>query len=266
MINDFSNKLLKLQYVSSGRFFSEEEWIHPKRVIESYEIIYVVEGCVYIQEEEERFILKKGEILILQPNKTHFGYQKSVGKTSFYWLHFLDCESIAFSNINQFICLEDNFQINLLFKQMLHVSNTPEYPIYTKNLILWLILTEIWVKQKENVNKCSPVLKNICEWVRTKADRKITVKEVANEFGYSEDYISRLFKKNFSLGIKEYIDETKMKTIKNLLLLTLYPMKQIAHEVGFNDYKSFLKYFKYHENISPMEYRKIYFNTHMNNK
>lgn len=266
MFMEFSDELMKLQYVSSGRFFSDEEWVHPRRMIDSYEIIYVVEGCIFIQEEEEKFNIQKGEILMLQPDKLHFGYQKSVGNTSFYWLHFEDCEALAFKNINQFHCFEDTYQVNLLFKQLLHISNTPEYPRYTANLMLWLILTEIWVKQKENVNQYSPVLKNICEWIRIKSDRKITVKEVADEFGYSEDYISRLFKKNFSLGIKEYIDETKMKTIKNLLLLTHYPMKQIAQEVGFSDYKNFLKYFKYHENISPMEFRKMYFNTHMNNR
>lgn len=154
----------------------------------------------------------------------------------------------------------------MLFKQILHIANTSEYPQYAVNLVLWLILTELQVRQKESVRKYSPVIKNICEWIRINLDKKITVKDVAGEFGYNEDYISLLFKKNFSTGIKEYMNEMKMQSVKNLLLLTLYPIKQIAREVGFDDYKNFLKYFKYHEGISPMEFRKIYFNTHTNKK
>ena len=41
--------------------------------------------------------------------------------------------------------------------------------------------------------------------------------------------------------------------------------KEIAEKYGFSDYKYFLKYFKYHEGISPTEYRQTYYNLHMNN-
>ena len=266
MFDETPDKLLKVQYISSGKFLSDGEWIHPKRIISSFEIIYVVEGHVYIQEEDHKYVINKGEILILQPGKMHFGYEISQGNTSFYWVHFMDSDYYVLQNINPYSSFQDTYDINLHFKQLLHVANTLEYPKYTNNLVLWLILTEIYVKQKEQVKKYTPLLKDVCEWIRINSEKKITVKDIADRFGYNEDYITRIFKKNFSMGIKRYISETKLKTIKNRLISSYDPIKKISHETGFDNYKDFLKYFKYHENISPMEFRKIYFNTHINKK
>jgi len=266
MDNRFLENLIKVEYVSSGRFLSSDQWIHPKRVIDSYEIIYVLDGCIYIQEEQERFKAVKGDMLLLEPGKLHFGYRESTGKTSFYWLHFLDPSLVAIRTLRKFTPIEDSYQLNLLFRQLLHISNTPEYPVYTVNLLLWLILTEIITKQNEEIKRCNPVIKNICEWIRINSNKKITVRDAAIESGYSEDYLTRLFKANFSINVKDYIIEMKMKYIKNLLLSTAYPIKQIARESGFDDYKGFIKYFKYHADMSPNQFRKLYFNTHMNKK
>ena len=53
---DIPENLQKITYVSSGKFVSAEEWIHPRRIIDSYEIIYVVEGCIYIQQDNSQEI------------------------------------------------------------------------------------------------------------------------------------------------------------------------------------------------------------------
>lgn len=266
MFDESPVKLLKTQYLSSGKFLSDGEWIHPKRIIDSFEIIYVVAGLVYIQEEDNKYALSKGEILILQPGKMHFGYEKSLENTSFYWLHFIDPDCYVLQNINLYSSFQDTYDINLHLKEMLHVANTLEYPEYTNNLLLWLILTEIYVRQKEHAKKYIPLLNEVCEWIRINSEKKITVKDVAERFGYNEDYITRIFKKNFDMGIKGYINEMKLKAIKNRLISTYDPIKKVSHESGFDNYKDFLKYFKYHENISPMEFRKMYFNTHLNKK
>jgi len=41
-----------LKFISGGLFSTENEWLHRRRVIDSYEIIIVVRGCVHIAEGE----------------------------------------------------------------------------------------------------------------------------------------------------------------------------------------------------------------------
>ena len=43
-------------------------------------------------------------------------------------------------------------------------------------------------------------------------------------------------------------------------------VKEISAKLGFTDTDKFVKYFKYHENISPARYRNTYTNTHINKK
>ena len=71
-----------------GEFRSSEEWIHPTRTIDTYELILVREGTVYIKEGITEYTLNVGDMLLLEPNTVHGGFRKSEGKTSFYWFHF----------------------------------------------------------------------------------------------------------------------------------------------------------------------------------
>ena len=39
-----------VKYISSGKFISNGEWIHPDRILDSYEMIFVTKGHVYLNE------------------------------------------------------------------------------------------------------------------------------------------------------------------------------------------------------------------------
>jgi AraC-like DNA-binding protein len=264
MSKTIPESLSNIQYLSSGKFVSHGEWMHPRRIIDSYEIILMLQGTAYIQEEDTTYTLQPGDLLILQPDKLHFGFATSNGETSFYWVHFFDIDGYLIQHSAPYIHIDDAFHLHLLCRQLLHLANTPIYPGHATHLILWLIVTEVISKQKETFERTSPLIKEISEWIRIHADRILTVQEVAARFGYNEDYLTRLFRNHYSIGIKEYIGETRMNRIKQFLLMTSYPTKRIAMEAGFDNYKNFLKYFKYHEGISPTKFRNVYYHTKMN--
>ena len=128
-----------------------------------------------------------------------------------------------------------------------------------------LLLIELAARARDDASSNSRLLVQVREWVRVNADRRITVRDVARQFGYHEDYLTRIFQEQFGVGLKQYINMERMKRIKSLLLTTEYPLKEISLLCGFSDYKGFLKYFQYHEEASPSAFRQLYFNTHMNN-
>lgn len=41
------------KYEMIGEFATESDWIHQERMISSYEMIFVLEGTVYMSEEGE---------------------------------------------------------------------------------------------------------------------------------------------------------------------------------------------------------------------
>ena len=53
---------------------------------------------------------------------------------------------------------------------------------------------------------------------------------------------------------------------KDLLLTTDMSVKQISRELGYSGEYLFIKFFTYHEKISPAAFKAKYCNTHINNK
>ena len=54
------------QYESAGRFISRGVWIHPKRRISSYEIMYVTAGEVAIREGNTDYLLRRGDGVLVR--------------------------------------------------------------------------------------------------------------------------------------------------------------------------------------------------------
>jgi AraC-like DNA-binding protein len=255
----------KIQYVSSGLFKSAGEWIHPRRIIDSHEIIFITEGTAYISEDEIEFTLNANDILVLEPGKEHFGYLSSIAPVSFFWLHF----NWSGNNCNKLpkqFHIENSFHIKTLFSQLLHIANTPDYSDICPDLLTALIIEEILFQTRTSTVLGSSLAVQIKEWIRININSDINVKKVATNFGYHENYIGKIFKSAYNIGIKEYITDSKLKNAKNLLSTSLYTIKQIAYMTGFENENHFIKFFKYHAEMTPTEYRNIYTNTHINKK
>ena len=248
-------------YESAGEFFSEKEWIHPERSIATYEIIFVVEGTVYLEEDGDRYSLTKNQMILLDPHKNHLGFRFSAPPVSFYWFHFktdLEPPCKVYSG-------EDYYDLKYLLKRLLHISNTPEYTAQASDAIGLLIFEELShiVGMLEKNGRA--LLNKIIEYIRIHKMDNLSVAKIAAHFGYHPDYISKLFKQHYKTGLKEYLTTKKMNLAKDLLLTTNLSVKEIAANINFTSYHAFLKFFRYHEQITPSEFRNRYYNTHMNN-
>lgn len=64
-----------ISFRGAGLFYSEKAWTHPKRVEKTYEIIYVTEGVVHMRENGADTDAGQGQIMLLEPDTLHEGYQ-----------------------------------------------------------------------------------------------------------------------------------------------------------------------------------------------
>jgi AraC-like DNA-binding protein len=297
-------KLLKakiekpLSFVSCGHFISDENWVHNERIIDNFELIIGIRGTAYIQQDDEKHEVTQGTILLLFPGQTHKGYAYSKENTSFYWVHFLcnDVHMITVQNegINEFLPINSDVQsrkvndsilipdfslpeniekIIILFRQLLHISNSNYYTSLISDYLVTLMLTELTQQTINNISQIignydvkNKKLINILEWIRINIDKEFTVTELAERFNFNADYLTRLFKKHLGLSTKQYINNLKITKAKDYLCQSEKSIKEIAFNLGFKDEKYFMKLFKEHENLTPSEYRNAYHKTYLNNK
>jgi len=253
------------KFQNGGRFTSREEWIHPERIGTSFELIVVTEGCVRIEEAGCRFSLSEGDVLFLEPEKRHLGWQASIERVSFYWLHFEEFDLFGTDGIEKCMHLADPYSVMLLCRQLLHAS-TLGYDVSVLHALLHALLGEIAMQGRSMRGEGSSLASRVREWIRINSDRELTVADVSMQFGYNVDYLSRIFSKCYGHGLKAEIDEMHLGEIKRLLLETDLTLFQIADRTGSGDYKLFLKFFKYHEGITPTEFRRLYSKLHTNNR
>lgn len=250
----------KISYVYSGLFSTDNSWIHPSRTETTYEIIFVIDGVVYIEEDGVKYQLEKEDLLILKPNINHKGYKTSHGKTSFYWVHF----NVDNYDDLQIVSNKYKFTNFSLFKELLHIAHNPNHPPYAADAALLSILGELSYLSKIEYIQSSKIIAEAAEWIRINSTRKITVSEVAKLFGYNTDHFSRLFFKYSSIKLKDYIIRERINQACNLLCNTSYSVKEIASILNFDSLNQFVHYFKYHKKMTPGKFRNLYFNIHMN--
>ncbi|MGI5878110.1 MAG: AraC family ligand binding domain-containing protein, partial [Christensenellales bacterium] len=115
-----------ISYVSSGMFLGSD-WSHPERTIDSYELLFVTKGEVYLHYNGERHVLCEGDAIIIYPGILHGGYKISQGDTSFYWFHFLLSDPAFISGLPEVLRIEDDLKMKTLLNQMLDVTNAGTY-------------------------------------------------------------------------------------------------------------------------------------------
>ena len=85
-----------ISFSNMGLFVGEGMWSHPEIRTATHELIFVVKGSVFIEENGIKYSLSAGDMLLLSPEYVHRGYQQSLSP-EFYWLHFYGdgCERFA---------------------------------------------------------------------------------------------------------------------------------------------------------------------------
>jgi AraC-like DNA-binding protein len=247
-----------VKHVNCGRFIARDQWIHPTRTERTFEIIFMIDGEAHMREDNVEYHLKKDDVLVLLPHHLHTGIAYSY-PASFYWLHYLDGPPLPFSSTH----IKSPYHLSLLFKQLLHhTAQTPTGE--AADYFTRLILLNIYDANTQSTNNA--LINRVTTWIQANDDRQLQANEVAEYFGYNVDHLSRLFRANLGKSLKQYLIDVKLDQIKNHLLNPRFTLTQIAMNTGFDDYKIFLKFFKYHEKMTPTKFRQIYTQTTINTK
>jgi AraC-like DNA-binding protein len=249
-----------IRFINGGKFTSRGKWNHTCRTIDSTELIIVLSGEVNMFVEDERLSLHAGEVLRILPGELHGGFKESEN-LSFFWLHFVGAE---LSELPPRLSKPKNQErTKTLAKELLHYDEEKEYPRECCDSLIKVLLAEMSFGRTEGDGK---VVSEIKEYIRRNKESQIKVSEIAEKYNYNEDYLNRLFKSKLKVGLKSYIDSVRIEAIKCDLLMNDASIAEIAAKYGFDEYKYLLKFFKYHEGISPSKYREAYYGMHTNQK
>lgn len=244
-----------------------------------YEIYYQMFGDRYYFIEDRTYYIKKGDLVIIDPNVIH--KTMHAGSDSY--------ERILINFKEEYVSkfLENNSSLDILysFKKGIRVlklnvkdQNTVEsillnmldekknklskHDLYMKILLLELLIfisrctLNYAEKQPEYPNSVHKKISEITRYINNNYKEALSLKFISDYFHISPYYLSRTFKEVTGFTFLEYLNSIRIKESQKLLADTRLSITEISEKVGFQSTTSFGRVFKSMNNISPLQFRK----------
>ena len=125
------------------------------------------------------------------------------------------------------------------------------------DMIRWVnyLLEELY-KYEDEVQKGQSIIEKINQYVREHYKDDIGRNEIAAEFYLAPEYLSKMYKKQTGISLKDYICEYRIEQAKILLKKGELLVSDVAEEVGFDNFTYFSTLFKKYTGMTPNQYRK----------
>lgn len=289
-----SNELPKIRFI--GDISYRTPWTHFNRRTDEFIIYIIKQGKMYIQEESEKFILKKNDFFIFEPNKTHFGYQAS--ECEYFYIHFQYPSMHKLNNVSESElaeelqlrryhasasnCLSESFpndstsylpkhqklisydHVSILLSEYIDHYGTHQenYKELVSGELLVLLLnisreyTNSLLQDSNSKNKTLATAQEILNYLNAEYSQKITSTMISEKFEKNYDHLNRCFKRMTNHSILNYLNLIRISKAKRLIATTHLNFNEIGYLVGVENPYYFSRLFKKITGISPSEYYK----------
>lgn len=244
---------------------------------EYYEAMYVLSGRISHQIDGQRIDLPAGSLLLMHPSVTHKVFpcsMEDIAVSITMGDHLLLPRFMStigrlptigplFSDAPARPWLKIEFGTDSLchsYGQQLLCSffDPDSHSDITTELLLLLFLTEAdRAAQPEVIHSDQGIhsdINRIARYIQLHY-AEITAADVAREFGYTENYITRALKKHYGMGFVRYRNRQCLMAATGLLINTQRSIAQIAAEVDIPSVSHFYKLFVEEYRMTPTEYR-----------
>ncbi len=110
------------------------------------------------------------------------------------------------------------------------------------------------IKQSETYNTAE-IPEVIKDYLNENYTTEINLTDISDKYHFTKEYLSKLFKKSYGIGIYEYVLSLRMNRAKELLLRDDIQIQQISDLLGYSNSNYFSKAFKNYFFISPTDFR-----------
>ncbi len=160
---------------------------------------------------------------------------------------------------------EENLKLVKLIVQMYRAYQEKglAYELKVKSLfleLLYLLVTSFMkteedqgnIRQKRHLDKLS----RITSYMKKNYNQEITLESVADEFGFSPTYLSRMFQRYANVSYKTYLLNLRTEYGLREMLNTEHSLNDVALNNGFPNSRAFAKAFSKRYGCLPSEYRR----------
>jgi len=263
-----SDKELPYYVVNVGQQWNQE---HVKRSQGyHYQWIQSVKGEGELVLDGKSYRVKEGSAMLLLKEDAH-EYYALTPTWLVDWIVFDGHQVESFLNKHLGISSSSLLYLSrpdLFLSKIQHVMDIGQAELGLKNIqcssVVYSLLTDMMqyssTQPNNSANHLNSRLKPLFQYIEQNYSKPLTLDELAEVTEYTPQHLCTVFKKMMGIRIFQYIHSLRIKKSKELLLQhPSMQINEIALLTGFEDVNYFCSVFKKHEQLSPTQYRKIYY-------
>ena len=238
-----------------------------------YEFFYVIQGTVKHTINNKTETLKIGDLRFIPPMVSHSIYSNGGS------LHRdIVIPKEYFETLCQLLAIKKSFLHNnssvtswkLSLKQINHLehqvdlfctesTNLQKKRFLGLNLVNSLLL--LMCNGEDNKEEIGSTLPFCVQYLIDNINtpdffQNSSISKAIKQMGYTQSYVSHLFKKSMGISISDYVKEKRILHIEYYLRNTSYSLQEICRLIGLKNLSHLNSLFKEKYDISPIKYRK----------
>lgn len=267
----FKNKLGEGQLFKISRFKEKIKKTRPHKHGGYGELIYLTQGEGYHWIETEKFRITAPELYYLQSGQLHCWQFTSIPKgyvILFKESFFNAVQEVSILNLIKNLSsvvnvpISDQEDLTYIFEDIYQQSHTPDaYSDQMINGYLRVLFSKLlqWSKTRSQSPNSDPLFDRFSRILVTRCPGLRTVNDFATALNTSRQHLNQVCRKHSGKSASDHITDQLLLEAKRYILHSEKSIGEIAHLLNFNDASYFIRFFRKHENTTPMQFRAQYF-------
>lgn len=243
---------------------------HPDRAFFQHDFIYIVEGEWEIFQENQRYLAKKDDVIILTADSRHYGKKPCSDNTKTMYIHTnaSPCEQLtnSASDNSRLVplealihCADNKNRIKRDFERLIdNFFLERAYKSHRLQSAFSTLLVDLFDAQSAQKDYSdNEMVMKLCRLFTDNPDKFYSNKELADHLFLGEKTFVERFKALTNETPHQYQIIYKLQNIKTIMLA--HPeikLRELALNNGFCDEFHFSKTFKKHFGFSPQRFKK----------
>lgn len=246
-----------------GNYVREKHWHR------SIEIFALFEGELEFYVDEVRYSLRPGEFMLVNSNEVHSIFSPKRNQTvvlqiplATFEKYYTEEKFIYFSHSSR---LQDE-EVMQLLREMYQVYREKPcgYELKVQGQFYMLLYVLVAKYRETDVNekviqtsRKLDRLSRITDYMKENYREDISLESLAERFGYSPAYLSRMFRKYAKTNYKACLDDIRLSHAVKELGDPRIPIGEVVQRNGFPNSRAFVKVFRKRYGMLPKEYRRM---------